>query len=278
MKPMARFIPLLAMAALGGCATHNPQDPLEPYNRAMFTINDKVDKAVLKPVATGYKAVTPTPIRHGVTNFFGNFGDVWSMTNDFLQGNVHDGLGTFMRVGVNTVFGLFGTLDIATEMGIYKHPNDFGLTLARWGVGSGPYVVLPFYGPSTVRDAAGTGVFLAYGPTAQISPPSASYGALALNLVNTRANLLSASNLFDQIALDPYVFARSAYEQRRKSQVEEVRDRPIIDLGEPNPLAKYSYGDANGGLLGIASPTPTVAASEANSGAKTDAKTDAPSH
>jgi phospholipid-binding lipoprotein MlaA len=274
MKQAARLLPLLALATLGGCATHNPQDPLEPYNRAMFTINDKVDKAVLKPVATGYKDITPTPIRHGVTNFFGNFGDVWSMTNDFLQGNVHDGLSTFMRVGVNSVFGLFGTLDIATEMGIYKHPNDFGLTLARWGVGSGPYVVLPFYGPSSVRDAAGTGVFLAYGPSAQISPPSASYGALALNLVNTRANLLNASNLFDQIALDPYVFTRSAYEQRRKSQVEDVRDRPIIDLGEPNPLAKYSYGDANGGLLGIASPTPTAAASAA----KSDAKTDAPSH
>ncbi|MGC8806027.1 MAG: MlaA family lipoprotein [Thiomonas sp.] len=266
MKQLTRLLPVLALAALGGCATHNPQDPLEPYNRAMFTINDKVDRAVLKPVATGYKAVTPTPIRHGVTNFFGNFGDVWSMTNDFLQGNVHDGLSTFMRVGVNTVFGLFGTLDIATEMGIYKHPNDFGLTLARWGVGSGPYVVLPFYGPSTVRDAAGTGVFLAYGPTAQVSPPSASYGALALNLVNTRANLLDASNLFDQISLDPYVFTRSAYEQRRKSQVEEVRDRPFIDLGEPNPLAKYSYGPENDGIPGAAPAMPAVAASTPKTG------------
>lgn len=263
MKQLVRFLPMLALAALGGCATHNPQDPLEPYNRAMFTINDKVDRAVLKPVATGYKNITPTPIRHGVTNFFGNFGDVWSMTNDFLQGNVHDGLSTFMRVGVNSVFGLFGTLDIATEMGIYKHPNDFGLTLARWGMGSGPYVVLPFYGPSTVRDAAGTGVFLAYGPTAQVSPPSASYGALALNLVNTRANLLDASNLFDQIALDPYVFTRSAYEQRRKSQVQEVRDRPIIDLGEPNPLAPYSYGPVQDDILNVAPKAPPEAASAA---------------
>ncbi|MEW6559840.1 MAG: VacJ family lipoprotein [Pseudomonadota bacterium] len=261
MKQAARLLPLLALALLSGCATHNPQDPLEPYNRAMFSFNEKVDRAVVKPVATGYKEVTPTPIRHGVTNFFGNISDVWSMSNDFLQGNVHDGLSTFMRVGVNTVFGLFGTLDIATEMGIYKHPNDFGLTLARWGVGSGPYVVLPFFGPSSVRDATGTGVALAYGPTAQIQPPSASYGALALNLVSTRANLLDASNLFDQISLDPYVFARSAYEQRRKSQVEEVRERPIIDLGPPNPLAQYSYGADNGGILAAAAQPPAGPAS-----------------
>ncbi|WP_449370006.1 MlaA family lipoprotein [Thiomonas sp.] len=268
-KQAIRRLPLPALAALmllGGCATHNPQDPLEPYNRAMFTFNDKVDKAVVKPVATGYKDITPTPIRHGVTHFFGNLGDVWSMTNDFLQGNVHDGLSTFMRVGVNTVFGLFGTLDIATEMGIYKHPNDFGLTLARWGVGSGPYVVLPLLGPSTVRDAAGTGLSFAYGPTAQINPHRDRYGAMALDAVNTRANLLNASNLFEQISLDPYVFTRSAYEQRRKSQVEEVRDRPIIDLGEPNPLAKYSYGDVNGGLLGIDSPP----SSDAKPGPKSD--------
>ncbi|MGC9235464.1 MAG: MlaA family lipoprotein [Thiomonas sp.] len=114
--------------------------------------------------------------------------------------------------------------------------------------------------------AAGTGVFLAYGPTAQVSPPSASYGALALNLVNTRANLLDASNLFDQISLDPYVFTRSAYEQRRKSQVEEVRDRPFIDLGEPNPLAKYSYGPENEGIPGTAPARPAVAASTPKTG------------
>ena len=254
---MTRAIRLFSAAgllALAGCATHNPQDPLEPYNRAMYTVNEKVDKIVLKPVATGYRNITPEPIRHGVTNFFGNFGDVWSMSNDFLQGNVHDGMSTFMRVGVNTVFGLFGTLDIATEMGIYKHPNDFGLTLARWGVGSGPYVVLPFFGPSNVRDTVGTGAYLAYGPTAQIQPASASDGALALNVVNTRSNLLTASNLFEQIALDPYVFARSAYEQRRKSQVRDVRERPVIDLGEPDPLAPFSYRADNGANDGSVTP------------------------
>lgn len=262
MNRWAKPVAVLALAALGGCAAQNPQDPLEPYNRAMFNINDKLDKAVVKPVATGYKEITPTPIRHGVTNFFGNFSDVWSMTNDFLQGNVKDGLSTFMRVGVNTVFGLFGTLDIATEMGIYKHPNDFGLTLARWGVGSGPYLVLPFFGPSTVRDGVGTGVNLAYGPTAQISPPSASYGALALNAVNTRANLLGASNLFDQVSLDPYVFARSAYEQRRNAQVQQVRDLPIIYLGEPDPLAKYSYGRVETDQPWVAPPAPAASAVE----------------
>ena len=241
-----RAIAAAAVLALGGCATHNPQDPLEPYNRAMFNVNEKIDKVVMRPVATGYRNVTPEPIRHGVTNFFGNLGDVWSMANDLLQGNVVDGTSTFMRVGVNSVFGLFGTLDIATEMGIYKHPNDFGLTLARWGVGSGPYIVLPFFGPSNVRDTVGTGTDLMWGPVGQIQPSSASYGAMALNAVNTRANLLKASALFEQIALDPYLFSRAAYMQRRAARVEEVRERPPIDLGAPDPLAPYGWGADNG--------------------------------
>ncbi len=240
------FAAAAVLAGLGGCATHNPQDPLEPYNRAMFSVNEKIDKMVMKPVATGYRNVTPKPIRHGVTNFFGNLGDVWSMTNDFLQGNVVDGTSTFMRVGVNSVFGVLGTVDIATEMGIYKHPNDFGLTLARWGVGSGPYVVLPLLGPSDVRDAVGTGTNLVYGPVAQIQPSSASWGATALGAVNERANLLSASALFEQISLDPYLFSRGAYLQRRAAQVKDARDRPIIDLGAPDPLAPYSYRSDNG--------------------------------
>jgi phospholipid-binding lipoprotein MlaA len=265
---LIRLFSAAGLLALAGCATHNPQDPLEPYNRAMFTVNEKVDKVVLKPVVTGYRNVTPQPIRHGVRNFFGNFDDVWSMANDFLQGNVHEGMSTFMRVGVNTVFGLFGTLDIATEMGVYKHPNDFGLTLARWGVGAGPYVVLPFYGPSNVRDTVGTGVHLAYGPMGQIQPQSTRNGADVLYAINLREKLLDTSNLLEQVALDPYVFTRSAYEQRRKMRVQDVRDRPIIDLGEPDPLAPYSHDGDNGASYGgLSAPAaPASAAKDVGSG------------
>ena len=249
-----------ALAGLGGCATHNPEDPLEPYNRAMFSVNEKVDKVVLKPVATGYRDVVPQPVRTGVTNFFGNLGDVWSMANDFLQGDLEHGTSTFMRVGVNSTFGFLGLIDVASAMGIYKHPNDFGLTLARWGVGSGPYVVLPLFGPSNLRDTTNTGLSLAYGPVTYINPTSAEYAATGLNLVNTRANLLSATDLFSQIALDPYTFARSAYTQRRNSQVEQVREMPVINLGPSNPLAASATDGDNASAL-LATPTPVSAAS-----------------
>lgn len=224
---------VLAASLLGGCATNNPQDPLEPYNRAMFTFNSKVDKVVMKPVATGYKNVVPTPVRHGVTNFFGNLGDVWSMTNDFLQGHVAAGFNGFMRVGVNTFFGLFGVLDISTEMGLYRQPNDFGLTLARYGVPSGPFFVMPLFGPSTVRDAAGTGVDMYYAPLnyATTNEMTARNAASALHLINSRANLLTTTNLLEQIALDPYIFTRDAYLQRRDAHVKAIRSEGILSPG-----------------------------------------------
>src|SRR5690606_15484148 len=126
---------------LGGCASTNPQadgddnrDPLEGYNRAMFSFNDSVDRAVLKPVATAYQDVTPSFVQTGVSNFFGNIGDVWTMINNFLQGKIENGLNDFMRVAVNTTFGFGGVLDIASEAGIQKHKEDFGQTLGKWGV------------------------------------------------------------------------------------------------------------------------------------------------
>lgn len=232
----------LATSLLAGCATNNPQDPLEPYNRTMFKINENVDKAVLKPVATGYKNVVPSPVRKGVTNFFGNLGDVWSMANDFAQGHVVEGLNGFMRVGVNTVFGLFGVLDISTEMGLYKQPNDLGLTLARYGIGSGPYFVIPLLGPSTVRDAAGTGVGIYYSPLnyATTNNVALRNTGTVLQLVNTRANLLNTTALLEQIALDPYVFTRDAYLQQRKAQVKAVRSEGILSPGPLDTDAEYA--------------------------------------
>lgn len=258
-----RAVPALVLAAslLAGCATNNPQDPLEPYNRAMFTFNSKVDKAVVKPVAIRYKDVVPTPMRHGVTNFFGNLGDVWSMTNDFLQGHIVTGLNGFMRVGVNTVFGLFGVLDISTEMGLYKQPNDFGLTLARYGVPSGPFFVIPLLGPSTVRDAAGTGVDMYYAPLNYTTNETAVRNAAsALHLINSRANLLTTTDLLEQISLDPYIFTRDAYLQRRRAHVKAVRSEGILSPG-PVDEGGDSGGELNPDAAAPAVPAATLASS-----------------
>jgi phospholipid-binding lipoprotein MlaA len=258
----------LAASLLAGCATNNPQDPLEPYNRAMFKINQNVDRAVLKPVATGYKNVVPSPVRKGVTNFFGNLGDVWSMANDFAQGHVVEGLNGFMRVGVNTVFGLFGVLDISSEMGLYKQPNDFGLTLARYGIGSGPYFIMPILGPSTIRDAAGTGIGIYYSPLNDATTNNVALrnSGTALQLVNTRANLLNTTALLEQIALDPYVFTRDAYMQQRKSQVRAVRTEGILSPGPVDGDGEYADpGPADADDAGKAAPDALTAPPAAGS-------------
>ncbi|MHB1689697.1 MAG: MlaA family lipoprotein [Thiomonas sp.] len=276
----------LATSLLAGCATNNPQDPLEPYNRAMFKINQNVDKAVLKPVATGYKDVVPIPMRKGVTNFFGNLGDVWSMANDFAQGHVVEGLNGFMRVGVNTVFGVLGVLDISSEMGLYKQPNDFGLTLARYGIGSSPYFVIPLLGPSTIRDAAGTGVAIYYAPFNYTTNNAAVRNSAAvLQLVNTRANMLSTTALLEQIALDPYVFTRDAFMQQRKSQVKAVRSEGILSPGPLDSGGNYSDADAAGdvsdtmdsGAQAQPAPAPAPAISPANTPQQAPSSPAAPS-
>jgi phospholipid-binding lipoprotein MlaA len=217
---------------LSGCAS-TPGDPLQSYNKTMFNINQHVDKAVLKPVAKTYVRVVPHLVQVGVHNFFGNLGEVGSTANDFLQLDLHDGMNGVMRVEVNTVFGLGGLLDPATEMRLYKRPNDFGLTLARWGVGRGPYVVLPLFGPSTLRDAFGTVVQSVYAsPLGQVHDIAVRNTMQAMDLVNERADLLQTTNLLDQIALDPYLFTRNAYLQMRSSEVRSVKREGILHAAE----------------------------------------------
>jgi phospholipid-binding lipoprotein MlaA len=214
----------LAGVAVAGCAVQNPdpRDPWEGVNRGIYTFNDKVDRAVLRPVAEGYTYVTPQPVRSCISNIFNNVGDVWSAANSFLQGRGHDFVNTIGRVLFNTTMGVGGCFDVATANGARRIPNDFGTTLGVWGIGNGPYVVLPFLGPSSVRDSVGlagdwgTGQVLGVGAIDNVPLRNSLYG---LQVVSKRADLLDASDTVDRVALDPYSFVRDAYLQRRASMV-----------------------------------------------------------
>jgi phospholipid-binding lipoprotein MlaA len=206
---------------LAGCASagRNPVDPLEPVNRAVFRFNDAVDEAVLQPVARGYRAVLPAPVRTGVGNFFSNLGDVWIGVNNILQGKVGEGIQDFGRFAFNTTFGLLGVMDIATDIDMPKHNEDFGQTLGRWGVGAGPYLVLPLLGPSTLRDGASLLVDRHGDYIVNLENVRVRNSLYVNRAVDTRANLLDAGRVLDEASLDKYRFFRDAYLQRRRSLV-----------------------------------------------------------
>ena len=222
---------LLAGAALVsavGCATGpdaNPQDPLEPFNRGVYRVNDALDTAVLKPVATAYQSVAPSPVQTGVNNFFGNLGDLWSAANAALQLRPREAGENLMRFSVNSVLGLAGVLDIATEAGIPRTRTDFGQTLGRWGAPAGPYLVLPILGPSSVRDGTGVLVDLSVDPVSNMNDVSARNSLTALRVVDTRAGLLRATTLLEEAALDPYSFTRDLYLNRRQGQIDDMLDQ-----------------------------------------------------
>lgn len=221
---------MLVTTTLVGCATGpnaNPQDPLEPFNRDMSAFNESVDSLLLKPVATVYRDMTPDPIRTGVSNFFANLGDFWSFINATMQLRPREASENFLRVGVNSAFGLGGVLDIASEMGIERTRLDFGQTLGRWGVPSGPYLVLPIFGPSSFRDAAGFGVETQGDLIQGIDSGSKRNTLVALRAVETRANLLRATSMLEGAALDKYSFTRDVYLRRRQSQIEDLIDQGI---------------------------------------------------
>lgn len=239
----------LALALLQGCATGpnaNPADPLEPFNRAMFNFNDGVDRALVKPVATAYRDVTPAPIRTAVNSFFGNISDVWSMVNNVLQAKPVEASDSLFRVTVNTLWGLGGIFDVASDLGIPKHSEDFGQTLGYWGVASGPYVVLPLLGPSTVRDSVGSLVDVQGDLVSRTNDVSVRNSMIALRAVDLRANLLGTGALLDEAALDKYSFTRDVYLQRRRSLIRgaaaEKEER--YDLPEA-PAAQSSNASAS---------------------------------
>lgn len=207
---------------LSGCASTANNDPLEGFNRGVYKFNDVADKAVIKPVAGAYKAVLPSPVRSGVNNFFSNLNTFVSVINDLLQfkfDKAAEGAGRFV---INSTFGIAGLVDVASMDGIEKRNEDFGQTLGHWGVGSGAYIVLPFLGPSSVRDTTGLVVdTLAFDPISYVEDPATRNVARTIKLIDKRAQYLPASDLLDEAALDPYAFMRDAYFQRRNSQIHD---------------------------------------------------------
>jgi phospholipid-binding lipoprotein MlaA len=243
----------IAVAVLAGCSTMrspDPRDPWEGVNRATYEFNDGFDKALLKPVAEGYRFVLPTPARTAVTNFFANLKDPWIALNQLMQGKLRVAVDDLGRFVWNSTFGLLGLIDVASDMGLAKHNEDFGQTLAVWGVDFGPYLVLPFLGPSSVRD--GTGLIAdAYAYLPWQIPKWADFdhrvtwqwSLTGLDLVQTRASLLDASDLLEEAALDRYAFVRNAYFQRR---------RYLIYDGDPPPPP----ADKQSSLAPVVEPAP----------------------
>jgi phospholipid-binding lipoprotein MlaA len=224
---------------LTACATGpdaHPKDPLEPWNRGVYRFNDVLDTRLVKPVAQTYQAVTPDPVRQGVSNFFANFRDVWSSVNAAFQLRPQEAVENLFRVGVNTTLGLGGVLDVATEMGIPRTRLDFGQTLGRWGVPSGPYLVLPLLGPSSVRDATGTGIQLRLNDYTNFDDEHVQHSLTVLEVVDTRAGLLRAGTLLDEAAIDKYSFVRDFYLQRRQNQIDDLIEQGI-GVRDPAPTA-----------------------------------------
>lgn len=230
-----------ALAFVTGCATvqtPNPNDPWESYNRTMDKINYNVDQALIRPIANTYKTLTPQPARTCISNMFNNLGDVWSAANSFLQGRPHDFFNSLGRVLFNSTMGIGGCFDVATKNGSKRIPNDFGTTLGVWGIGSGPYVVLPIIGPSTVRDGTALVGGVAAGfsqssPITSIKNVPVRNSIMGLYFVDLRTGLLDAEELVNDIAIDRYSFIRDAYLQRRQSLIQSKLRDPFDD----------SYGD-----------------------------------
>lgn len=232
-------------------------DPFEGFNRKMFSFNRGLDRIIIKPVATAYVAVIPAPVRSCVSNIFGNLADIWTTVNDVLQAKGRIAINDGGRVLMNTTFGLLGCFDLATRAGVEKHKEDFGQTLGRWGVGEGPYLVLPILGPSTVRDTAALPAD-AYGDVVQHVDHVRTYNQLSvLRVVDLRSQLLDATDMVDAAALDAYSFTRDAYLQRRRSQVDDG-ERNADDLpdygGNLSQATESSDAALTGGVPAAITP------------------------
>jgi phospholipid-binding lipoprotein MlaA len=259
---------LACASVLAGCATgpnRKPGDPLEPMNRAVFKFNDTVDRTIAVPVAKGYQKVTPKPMRTAISNFFSNLGDLGNLANNLLQLKITDATEDLMRFAFNSTFGMGGLIDFATPAGLPKHHQDFGLTLGRWGVPAGPYLVLPIFGPSSFRDSVGLAVDVRFNPLNYIEP-AVRNPMYAVQFVSVRSDLLGATDLLQQAALDKYSFVRDAYTQQRRARLGgSGAAAPALpnyddqeDSGAAAPAGASSAAPAGGASEAVPASAPSV--------------------
>lgn len=237
-----------ALILTAGCATTggDSRDPLEGFNRSMYGFNQTLDEAVLKPVAKAYKTGLPEIVQTGVRNFFSNLADIFISVNNLLQGKVVEAANDGMRFALNTTIGGFGVLDWASEMGLEKHNEDFGQTFGRWGVSDGPYIVWPLLGSSTARDSVGQVIDIRVDPVSNHKPIAIRNAMNLTRLIGKRADLLEASRILEEAALDKYVFERDAYLQRRRNLIHD--GNPPRESARAAPLPETS-GTSRGEFL-----------------------------
>lgn len=240
---LQRLVLLSLTCLFVGCASipagvePSPRDPWEPFNRSVFEFNEGLDTYLLKPVVAAYRFILPEIVREGIYNFFSNYSDIYTALQNLLQGKPDYAFNDIMRVAVNTIFGLGGLMDVATPGGLEKHKEDWGQTFGVWGIPSGPYVVLPFFGPSTVRDTFGTAADLETDYLFKYIPDVGLRNSITgLRVVNARNTYYEAGDLLDGAAIDKYSFLRDAYLQRREYQINEGRndEEPLMPVYE-NP-------------------------------------------
>ena len=245
-RMLRNFLLVLLLAGAAGCATTNgdSRDPAESFNRAVYSFNDGFDEAIGKPVATAYRNALPSPVRSAVRNFFANIADLWIGANNLLQGKPADAVTDWARFAFNSSIGLFGLIDVASEIGLEKHDEDFGQTFGRWGAADGAYLVWPLLGSSSVRDTVGLIFDVSLDPVLQHEPVRVRNAMTILRATSKRADLLDASRILEEAALDKYVFQRDAYLQRRRSLVYDgnppraAREVPRAETIEPTPAVQ----------------------------------------
>lgn len=220
---------VVALALAGGASAQDEHDPYEGFNRTMFTVNETIDTYAAKPIAKGYDKAVPLPLKAGVGNFFNNAGDLWIGVNGALQGKLSDAGNDLARLLINSTVGIFGLFDVASEIGLEKHEEDFGQTLAVWGVSDGAYLYWPIIGPRTVRDTFGWGVDTFSDPVRATRPVSVRNGMSALRIVDIRASLLPADKVVEEAALDKYAYIRDGYLQRRRNLIYDGRPPRLDD-------------------------------------------------